>query len=144
MGIRMTRKTITDPTFGQIAFLVDAWDGLVPFEHDPSGTAKFGVHVWADESGPTDSQRATFEELKARYAALWPEIAKAMLRAYPALGSVDECGSALGPCVGCYIEYEATDKHEEFELIYEVNDEEGLGIFVRIAGWKVSDALTAQ
>ncbi len=68
---------MTDPTFGKITFRIDAWDGLVPFEHEPSGISAFAVHVWADESGPTSSQRATFEDLKARYATLWPVIIEA-------------------------------------------------------------------
>jgi hypothetical protein len=60
---------VNDPAFGQIEYSGHAWDGLVPFEHGPSGTSEFAVHLWADESGPRAMQRATFEQIKARYSS---------------------------------------------------------------------------
>ncbi len=140
----MAKKTMTDASFGAITFTVDAWDGLVPFEHEPSGTSAFAVRVWADASGPTAGQRATFEELKRRYATLWHVIAGAMTKCHPPLGSVDTCRNGVDSIVGCYIQSEANLGHEDFELVYELRGDPGRGVFVRIAGWNVVEAVVAE
>jgi hypothetical protein len=140
----MGKKTITDPTFGKITFSIDAWDGLVPFEHEPSGTSAFAVHVWADESGPTSSQRRTFEEVKARYTTLWPVIIEAMVGCHPTLGSAYGCRDGVDSTVGCYMQRDASQAHEDFELVYELTSEPGRAIFVTIAGWQVIEAAVAE
>jgi hypothetical protein len=140
----MGQQTTTDATFGKIAFNIDAWDGLVRFEHKLSGTSTFAVHVWADESGPTSSQRGTFEELKARYAELWPVIAEAMVRCHPTLGSAHGCRDGVDSTVGCYMQRVASQGHEDFALVYELTSEPGRAIFVTIAGWQVIEAVVAE
>jgi hypothetical protein len=140
----MGKQTMTDPTFGKITFSIDAWDGLVPFEHEPSGISTFAVHVWADESGPTSSQRATFEELKARCATLWPVIIDAMVGCHPTLGSAYGCRDGVDSTVGRYMQRVASQGHEDFELVYELTSEPGRAIFVTIAGWQVVESVVAD
>jgi hypothetical protein len=137
---------VNDPAFGEIEYSGDAWDGLVPFEHGPSGTSEFAVHLWADESGPTAMQRATFEQIKARYSRLWPSIAEALLGCHAGLSSVQEITRGLSPTVGCYIEGVASQGHADFELVYtfDLEGENGRGFFVRIVGWKVAEAVVAE
>ena len=140
----MAKKTMIDPLFGEISFTVDAWYALVPFEDERSGTLAFAVHIWADPSGPTASQRATFKELKRRYETLWPVIAETMVKCHPRLSSVDRCREYVDPTVGCYIQNKASRGHDDFELVYELRDEPGRGIFVRIAGWDVVESAVAK
>jgi hypothetical protein len=56
---------MTDRTFGEIEFRIDAWDGVVSFDFATAGTTTMAVHVWSDLSGPTDAQIRTFEQLQA-------------------------------------------------------------------------------
>jgi hypothetical protein len=137
---------MTDPTFGEIEFHVQAWDGQVPFNHGPSGAKMFAVHVWADESGPTESQRTTFEQLKVRYSELWPLIAEALLGCHSDLDSVEAVERCLNPIVACHLEESASQGHEDFELVYSFDlDGEGhRGYFVRIVGWQVAEAFMAD
>jgi hypothetical protein len=134
-----------DPSFGEIEFSIDAWDGLAPFVHDPSGSSEFALHIWADQSGPTDAQRATFDRLKARYPALWPLIAGALLDCHPDLNSVEEVARALNPVVGCYLEDAASEGHSDFELVYtfDLAGEDGRGFFVRFIGWRIVETVLA-
>ncbi len=137
---------MNDPTFGEIEFSIDAWDGIVPYEHAPSNAAEFAVHIWADDAGPTTLQRRTFDGLKARYPTLWPSIARALLDCRPDLGSTDAVEAGLNPTVGCYIEGEGGADHANFELVYTLDlpDEGSRGYFVRIVGWEVIEAMAAE
>jgi hypothetical protein len=137
---------VTDPTFGEIAFCEGAWDGLVPFESVPAGTSEFAGHVWADESGPSDVQRATFEQIKGRCTGLWPTVAKVLLGLHPVLGFVAAAEDHLSSTVDCYIEAEASQGHVDFELVYGFNleGENSRGFFVRIVGWQVAEAVIAE
>lgn len=137
---------MTDPTFGEIVFRIDAWDGLVPFEHGLSGMTGFAVHVWADESGPSAIQRDTFDQLKARYPALWPTIARSLLGCHAGLSSLEEVACGLNPTVGCYIERAGRHGHADFELVYtfDIPGEGSRGYFVRIAGWEIAEAFVAE
>jgi hypothetical protein len=137
---------VLDPVFGEIEFGVDAWDGLCPFDFPPAGTAEFAVHVWAGASGPTAGQRATFEQLRARYAALWPGIARSLAACHPTLPTEAEVGRGLRPTVGCYIEAGASADHHDFELVYEFDrpGEGARGFFVRVVGWEVTEAVMAD
>jgi len=141
-----TRPAVIDPTFGEIEFSIDAWDGLVPFEHGPSGTSGFAVHIWAGESGPSAFQRATFDQLKARYPSLWPAIARTLLGCHDGLSSIGEVASNLIPTVGCYIEGEGGHDHAELELVYtfDLQGEDDRAYFVRIAGWEIVKAIVAE
>jgi len=137
---------VIDPVFGQIEFGVAAWDGVVPFEFPPAGTLHLAVHVCACKSGPSASQRATFQQLCARYAVLWPGIARSLAECHPTLSTAEEVGRSLRPKVGCYIEECATTDHNDFELVYEFDrpGEGSRGYFVRIIGWEVVEAVMAE
>ena len=135
-----------DPVFGDIEFDVDAWDGICPFVFPASRTAEFAVHVCADDAGPTDGQRSTFKELLARYAAMWPDIARSLAACHPALSTAEEVGRSLSSTVGCYIEEGASGGHHDFELVYEFDlpGEGSRGFFVRIVGWEIAEAVMAE
>jgi hypothetical protein len=138
--------TVNDPSFGEIEFSIDAWDGLAPFEYRPSGTTMFAVHVWADESGPSAVQRATFDQLKAHYVILWPSIAKALRGCHASPTAIVDVANCLNPTVGCYIETESGGAHAAFELVYafDLPGENGRGYFVRIVEWEVAEAFVAD
>jgi hypothetical protein len=138
---------MTDPTFGEIKFNnVDAWDGIVPFEHGPSDTSEFAVHIWADEAGPSATQRSTFDQLKIQYPVLWPSIADALLECHAGLDSVEELSCSFSPTVGCYIEGGVDLDHANFELVYtfDLPGEGSRGFFARIVGWEVVEACVAE
>ena len=84
------------------------------------------------------------KELKRRYETLWPVIAETMVKCHPRLSSVDRCREYVDPTVGCYIQNKASRGHDDFELVYELRDEPGRGIFVRIAGWDVVESAVAK
>lgn len=135
-----------DPVFGEIEYRIDAWEGSAPFEHGPSGLSDLFVHIRADESGPSEVQRATFEQFEARYAALWPAIAEALLGCRDDMGSVAEVEAAISPEVSCDIEEESTGGFADFELVYtfDLEGEGARGYFVRIEGWEVAEAFVAE
>jgi hypothetical protein len=138
--------SMTDPTFGHIDFRIDAWDGILPFDFARAGTTALAVHVWSDESGPTDSQRKTFEQLRTRYEKLWPAIAEALRDCHPQLKATDDVEAHLNPIVGCCIENVARQAHHDFELVYDfdLDKENGRAIFVRISGWRIIEAVLAE
>jgi hypothetical protein len=137
---------MTDPVFGSIEFFADAWDGVVPFHFEASGTTELTIHVWADESGPTEVQQETFRLLLSRYAMLWPPIAEALLGCNSELGSLERIGTKLWSSVGCYIESAASAGHSDFDLVYTFEDgrEINRSCFVRIVGWRIVEAVIAE
>jgi hypothetical protein len=137
---------VTDPVFGEIDFHVDAWDGTAPFVFGPAKTSAFRVHVWADDTGPDEIQRSTFEQIRSRYASLWPSIAETLSSLHPILKTIEAVENNLKPIVGCYMECETGDGHSDFELVYEFELEgEGIrGYFVRIVGWRIVEAFMAE
>ena len=137
---------MTDPTFGDIEFRGDTWDGLVRVDFATAGTSAFAVHVWADESGPTIVQRSTFEQLKARYPDLWPNILAALLDLHPGLSTLEEVEMNLSPIVGCYIELDDGVGPAEFELVYgfELEGEDDRGFFIRFVDWQIVEAVIAE
>jgi hypothetical protein len=62
-----------DPKFGRLRYLRDArfWEGKVEFQ--PIG-GKVEVLIPAEARGPSDQQRAFFDELVRRYDSLWPDV----------------------------------------------------------------------
>lgn len=75
---RSPSAEIDDPTFGLLRYNVSAWDGVVPFDFAPSRTTHLRVHVKGSEDGPSEVQREAFQELRSRYAQLWPSVAEAL------------------------------------------------------------------
>jgi hypothetical protein len=137
---------VTDPVLGAIEFFCGAWDGVVPFEFPGHRKLEFALHVWADASGPTAGQRATFEGLCARYAALWPAFARSLAECHPELTTEEEVERSLLPIVGCYIEAGATAGHNDFELVYTFDrpGEGSRGFFVRVVGWEIAETVMAE
>jgi len=73
--VRPIRRT--DPQFGKLRYLRDArfWEGHAGFT--PIGT-EVEVLIPGEPSGPTDQQRAFFDDLQKRYDSLWPELHKVL------------------------------------------------------------------
>jgi len=94
----------------------------------------------------SDSQRRTFEQLQSRYEKLWPAIAEALRDCHPQLKSTDDVETHLTPIVGCYIENVARLAHHDFELVddFDIDKENSMGIFVRLSGWRIIEALIAE
>lgn len=140
-------KTMSDPDFGSLQYRVDAWDGLSPFEFEPSHTTHFAVHILAPESGPTAAQQAVFRELKGRYAQLWPAIAGTIAKCAGIAADVDGLGEVLDPVVGLYMleDFESPEE-AEFELVYDVSQPEARGkaCFVRLRPWEIVEAVVAD
>jgi hypothetical protein len=138
--------SVTDPVFGEITFGIDAWDGIFPFIFVPAGTRALALHIWADGSGPSGSQRRTFAQLQERYVQLWPAIVESLRDCHPQLQSTEQVEHNLNPIIGCYIQDVTTFEHNDFELVYEfdLDDENGRGFFVRISGWRIIDAVVAE
>src|SRR5439155_1243341 len=103
-GLACGVSLVVDSVFGEIEFGVDAWDGRSPFEFLPARMAQFYVHVRSGASGPSAGQRATFDQLRARYTILWPGIARSLAACHPTLSTAEEVERSLRPTVGCYIE----------------------------------------
>ena len=64
---------IEDPRFGTLRYLRDArmWEGelrFAPLDREVE------VVIFGEASGPTDGQRAFYDEVEARYDGLWPTI----------------------------------------------------------------------
>lgn len=137
---------MVDSVFGEIEFVIDAWNGRSPFKFPQARMGQFYVHIRAGASGPSAVQRATFDQLRARYTTLWPGIAQSLVACHPILSTAEEVERSLRPTVGCYIEAGASAGHNDFELVYEFNlPGEGVrGFFVRIVGWEVVEAVMAD
>jgi hypothetical protein len=140
-------KTIVDPEFGSLKYCVDAWDGLVPFEYEPSHTTHFSVQLRAPVAGPTEAQQAAYRELKSRYDELWPSIAEALMECYGEATTVEELTALLNPIVGLYMIEDFDDPQQaEFELVYDLNrpNEAGKALFVRLHSWEIVEAVMAD
>ena len=66
--ISSPKKTLDDPEFGQMNYYVDAWDADIGFDSHPIESAH--IHLWADESGPTQLQREILRDLRVRHVQL--------------------------------------------------------------------------
>ena len=69
---------VSDARFGSLRFLRDArfWEGRAHF-HPIDGEVEVLIHGSA--AGPTDKQRAFFEEAERRYPELWPAVRAKLL-----------------------------------------------------------------
>lgn len=63
----------TDAQFGSLRYLRDArfWEGRGVFAPI---AAEVEVLIPSEPSGPTDEQRAFFNEIQTRYESLWPDV----------------------------------------------------------------------
>lgn len=122
-----------DPTFGEIVFRHDAWDGLVSI-----GPLEFTVHIWSDSKGPSTAQRVAFDDLKAGYEGLWPSIASELLKCHEGLISIKEIEESLSTTVNCYVE--GGDGHG-IELVYafDLPGEGDRGYFIRLVNLAIVD-----
>ena len=73
--VRPIRKT--DSQFGELRYLRDArfWEGKARFTPI---APEVEVLIHGEPSGPTDQQRAFFEDIQKRYDAFWPGVRRAL------------------------------------------------------------------
>ena len=75
---------ITDEVFGELyREEKNAWQGWVPFQHEPTRTTALLVTIETPDkkSRPSAEQRELFRQIAERYATLWPKIAAALAEA---------------------------------------------------------------
>ncbi len=131
-------RTIEDPDFGQLNYYIDSWDANIPFETTPIQTAH--IHLRADDSGPTQNQRESLNELKSRHTQLWPEICAALVKC-PEISTSDELLSRLVPHIGINM----YDDSNAIEITYSVDgDPEYRGYFVTLRDWKIAEVCMAE
>ena len=132
-------STIEDPDFGRLNYYVNSWDADISFETPPIKTAH--IHLRADDSGPTQTQRAAVNELKNRYAQLWPEICTALVRCHPEITTIDELSSRLVPHIGINMYNDSN----EIEVTYSVEgDPEFRGYFITLREWQIAEVSMAE
>ena len=133
------KKTIDDSDFGQLSYYVDSWDADIPFETAPIQTAH--IHLRADESGPTQNQRESVNELKHRHAQLWPEICTSLVKCHPEINTSDELSSRLVPHIGINM----YDDSNTIEITYSVDgDPKYRGYFVTLREWQIAEVCMAE
>jgi hypothetical protein len=133
-NVRLSKK-IKDPDFGAIQFNISAWDGKVPFKFAPSGTKTIQFHLNGSEDGPSQDQRELFQQLRARYAALWPSIAESLCKCHLEHKAKSKLRVLLNPLV--YLTM-GKEPGSELELGYSFrSDPDHCSYFVVIRDWEV-------
>ncbi|MCS7469681.1 hypothetical protein NZK35_23775 [Stieleria sp. ICT_E10.1] len=133
------RKTIDDPDFGQLNYYVDSWDADIPFDSPPIETAH--LHLRADDSGPSQHQRALIHELPIRHAKLWPDLSSALVKCHPEIQTVDELSVRLVNHIGVNV----YDDSNAIEIVYSVEgDPEFRGYFVTLRNWEIVEVCMAE
>ena len=135
---------MSDPDFGTMTYNgIDAWDCRVGFEFPHPKACYWAVHVWAPATGPSDSQRLRFRELKSRYSELWAAISHALVNVHPTLTSLDDLNNSTSECVAVHL-----GEHDEgtVEIVYTLGlpEEGGRGYFVPLEGWEVGTVVVAE
>jgi hypothetical protein len=134
---------MSDPDFGEMQFNIDAWDCRVKYDFPHGNTHSFAIHIWSDDSGPSEAQRVAFRELKSRYHQLWPGIASGILGVHPTLKSVDDLNGSTSQFVAVHLGEHA---EHSVELVYDLAlpGEGSRGYFVLLAGWKIKEVIVAD
>jgi hypothetical protein len=133
-----------DSEFPEIRFNgFDAWDCIVPYEFPHSATRCFSIHIWADESGPTEAQRIKFRNLKLRYNALWPAIASRIVEVHDYLDTTDGVAAAMPMHLGMHIGEHFEDS-VEFVIHLDLDEEGYRGYFLLLDDWTVCQAIVAD
>ena len=132
-------KTIDDHDFGTLNYYVDAWDADIQFRSPPIETAH--IHLRADESGPTQRQRDTIDELRTQHVRMWPEILTALVKCHPSIETREELAGRLNKHIGINI----YDDSNNIELTYSLEgDPETRSYFVTVRNWEISQFIMAE
>ncbi|MEX0717662.1 MAG: hypothetical protein WD066_13800 [Planctomycetaceae bacterium] len=137
--LRSPSKTLVDPEFGQLNFYAGSCDADIAFHSPPIESAH--LHLRADESGPTEGQRAVIRELPARHARLWPDILAALVRCHPEIETSEELSKRLEPNLGIDLDADSNT----VQLSYSVEgDPEFRGYFVTLRNWVIAEVCMAD
>lgn len=130
----LTAGSIDDPLLGHIDYNIDAWNGTASFDFPPFTSAH--VHMVESADGPSDSQRALFQEFKNRHPDLWPVIADALVRCHPEIESRDELLRRIRPEIGINM----YDDSGSLEISYSVDgDPEHRAYVVTVRNWEIAE-----
>ena len=133
------RDSIADAQFGNLDYNINAWDGELEIDCPPFTHCH--VHLWADDDGPTDSQRQRFTDFLTRHESLWPSIAAALVRCHNEIESVGDLVARIHPHVCINMQPDDT----ELELTYSVEgDPEFRGYFVTLRDWQITEVCMAE
>ena len=94
---------MNDDLFGTITYHIDAWNGEVAKTLACSGTKSIKFGIRASKGGPTDEQKKLFQDLTDRYEALWPAIAKELIKMNSVIKDSAELPFSLEPQLLLYI-----------------------------------------
>lgn len=132
-------KTIDDPDFGEMHYCIDAWSAQIEFANAPIQTAH--LHLRADDSGPSPSQRNLVRGLKQRHAELFPDICRAIVNCQAEIKTPEELASRLAPNIGINM----YDDSKEIAITYCIEeDAEDRGYYVTLRDWKITAVVAAE
>lgn len=133
------RVTVDDPDFGQLNYYINSWDADIAFDTPPLKSAH--IHIRADDSGPSEHQRAAIKNLLLRHPNLWPEICSALVKCHPDITTSDELSERVVPHVGINMYNDA----DTIEITYRVDgDPEFRGYFVTLRNWEIAQVCMAE
>ncbi|MEJ7591151.1 MAG: hypothetical protein WKF77_06350 [Planctomycetaceae bacterium] len=133
------KKSIADPDFGTLNYYVGAWDANIEFNSPPIETAH--IHLRADESGPSETQRRLILDLLDRHAHLWRSICEALVRCHPDIETTDELTRRIVSHIGINL----YDDSNAIEISYRVEgDPEFRGYFVTLRNWDIAEVCMAE
>lgn len=136
---RSPKKSIDDADFGTLNYYIDSWDADIDFNSPPIQTAH--IHLRADESGPSDTQRQLILDLLHRHTHLWDEICAALVRCHPDIDTTDELARRIVPHIGINL----GDDASAIEVSYSVEgDPEFRGYFVTLRNWEIAEVCMAE
>jgi hypothetical protein len=133
-----------DPDFGYMQHNgIDAWDCNVSadFPHPP--TYYFAIHLWEHEENPTECQRQRIRWLKARYAFLWPALARTIVELHPELTDVSQLNGAIRDWVGVHL---SEFREDSVELVFNLDlpNEQNRGYFITLSELGIEEAHIAD
>ena len=95
-------KQCDDPVFGYLtkSWGTRLWEGMVPFDHEPTRTMTLAVLIDAGDGDPTEAQRALFQEIAKGFESHWPRIGEALARQHTKLKTLADIEEHMaGMCV---------------------------------------------
>jgi hypothetical protein len=133
-----------DDDFGYMQFNeIDAWDCNVSADFPHAPTYYFAIHIWGDESGPSELQRKRIRWLKREYSSLWPEIAETICNLHPDLKKASQVAAAMRDWVLVHL---GQHGEESVEIVYDLDlpDEGNRGFFISVSDLGITKAFVAD
>lgn len=132
-------RSISDKQFGNLDYNINSWDGEFAINWPPF--TQCHVHLWADEDGPTDSQRQRFAEFTNRHAPLWPSIANALVRCHPKIQNCDDLIERIDTRMWIDMQSNAS----ELKLTYSFQDDPKFRRYnITLRNWEIVEVYMAE